>query len=58
MKLVVDRGHGGVDNGAVGYVKERTVAVKVGNYMVDYLEKNYKVDIMETKGTDNLNTRC
>ena len=58
MKLVVDRGHGGVDNGAVGYVKERTVAVKVGNYMVDYLKKNYKVDIMETKGTDNLNTRC
>lgn len=58
MKLVVDRGHGGVDSGAVGYVKERTVAVKVGNYMVDYLKKNYKVDIMETKGTDNLNTRC
>lgn len=58
MKLVVDRGHGGGDNGAVGYVKERAVAVKVGNYMVDYLKKNYKVDIMETKGTDNLNIRC
>ena len=58
MKLVVDRGHGGIDNGAVGYVVERKVAVKVGNYMVDYLKKNYKVNIMETKGTDNLNTRC
>lgn len=57
-KIVVDRGHGGSDPGAVGYVKERTVAVKVGDYMVAYLKKNYIVDIMETVGTDNLNTRC
>lgn len=57
-KITVDRGHGGKDVGAVGYVTERTVAVKVGDYMVAHLKENYDVLIQETLGTDSLNTRC
>lgn len=57
-KITVDRGHGGDDNGAVSFVVERKVAVKVGDHMVEHLEENYVVEIMETKGTDRLNTRC
>lgn len=57
-KIVADRGHGGKDVGAVGYVQERKVAVKVGDYFVEHLKANYEVEIMETIGTDSLNTRC
>ena len=57
-KIYLDAGHGGNDVGAVGYVVEREVAVKVTNYMYDYLEANYKCSLRKTKGTDNLNTRC
>lgn len=57
-RVVVDRGHGGKDVGAVGYVQERKVAVKVGDYFVEHLKAIYEVEIMETIGTDSLNTRC
>lgn len=57
-RVVVDRGHGGKDVGAVGYVQERKVAVKVGDYFVEHLKTNCEVEIMETIGTDSLNTRC
>ena len=40
-KIYLDAGHGGNDPGAVGYVVERKVAVKVVKYMKEYLQKNY-----------------
>lgn len=55
-KVYVDPGHGGKDPGAVKYVKERDVAVKVANYMVDYL-RNY-CEILISTGTDSTTQRA
>lgn len=52
MKIYIDPGHGGNDPGAVKYVKERTVAVKVAEYMQDYLVK-YNCLTRMTVGTDS-----
>lgn len=57
-KIYLDAGHGGNDVGAVGYVKERTVNVKVVKYMKEYLQNNYICKLKLSKGTTGLNGRC
>lgn len=45
-KIYINAGHSNTDPGAVSkYGKERDLNVKVRDYMIDYLNKNYKVDI-------------
>lgn len=50
-KIYINRGHSNTDPGAVGYVTERKVAVKVGDYMEAYLKENYKCSIRGNAGT-------
>ena len=50
-KLYINRGHSNTDPGAVGYIKERTGNVKVGDYMEEYLLANYVVQISSNPGT-------
>lgn len=50
-KIYINRGHSNTDPGAVGYVTERKVAVKVGDYMEAYLEANYKCSVRGNAGT-------
>ena len=50
--------HGGNDPGAVGYVVERKVAVKVVRYMKEYLQNNYVCRLKLSKGTTDLSGRC
>ena len=57
-KIYLDAGHGGNDPGAVGYVVERKVAVKVVKYMKEYLQKNYVCKLKLSKGTAALSGRC
>lgn len=40
-RIYLDAGHGGTDSGAVGYVVERDVNIKVTKYMKNHLEENY-----------------
>lgn len=49
-KLYWNDGHSKTDPGAVGYVVERKVAVKVGDYAIAYLKANYIVDIKRSTG--------
>lgn len=49
-KIYINRGHSNTDPGAVGYVTERKVAVKVGDYMEAYLEANYKCSVRGNSG--------
>ena len=57
-RIYIDAGHGGNDVGAVGYVKERTVNVKVVKYMKEYLQNHYVCKLKLSKGTTGLNGRC
>ena len=57
-KIYLDAGHGGNDPGAVGYVVERNVAIKVVKYMKEYLQNNYVCKLKLSKGTTGLNGRC
>ena len=50
-KLYINRGHSNTDPGAVGYIRERTGNVKVGDYMEEYLLANYVVQIRSNPGT-------
>lgn len=50
-KIYINRGHSNTDPGAVGYVTERKVAVKVGDYMEAYLEANYKCSVKGNSGS-------
>lgn len=52
MRIYIDPGHGGKDPGAVKYVTERTVAVKVADYMEKALE-SYGCKTMQSTGTDS-----
>lgn len=49
-KLYWNDGHSKTDPGAVGYVVERKVAVKVGNYAIAHLKANYEVSIKRSTG--------
>ena len=51
-KIYIDPGHGGKDPGAVKYVTERTVAVKVADYMEKALE-SYGCKIMKSTASDS-----
>lgn len=44
-KVFFDAGHGGSDPGAVKYVREAEVNVKVVNFAVDYLTKHFEVEV-------------
>ena len=58
-KLYWNDGHSKTDPGAVGYVVERKVAVKVGDYAIAYLKANYKVSIKRSTGDiGDLNYIC
>ena len=49
-KIYWNDGHSKTDPGAVGYVVERKVAVKVGDYAIAHLKANYTVDIKRSTG--------
>lgn len=49
-KVYWNDGHSKTDPGAVGYVVERKVAVKVGNYAIAHLKANYIVEIKRSTG--------
>ena len=44
-KIYFDAGHGGSDPGAVKYVREADVNIKVVNFAVDYLTKHFEVEV-------------
>lgn len=58
-RIYLDAGHGGYDSGAVGYVKESAVNIKVVEYMSHYLQKNYPCEVYkDTTSNDSLVTIC
>ena len=58
-KIYINPGHSNTDPGAVGFERERDLAVKVSNYMNSFLLNNYECETMITSGTVNsLNTVC
>lgn len=58
-KIYINPGHSNVDPGAVGFERERDLAVKVSNYMNSYLLNNYECETKVTSGSINsLNTVC
>lgn len=50
-KVYINPGHSDTDPGAVGYVTEREMNVKVSNYMNEYLLANYEVETRMNPGT-------
>lgn len=50
-----DAGHGGSDPGAVKYVKESEVNIKVVNYAAAYMEENYVCEVHKDITADSLN---
>ena len=50
-KIYINRGHSNTDPGAVGYVVERKLAVKIGDYMEAYLKANYVCSVKGNPGT-------
>lgn len=50
-KVYINPGHSNTDPGAVGYVTEREMNVKVSNYMNEYLLANYEVETRMNPGT-------
>lgn len=57
-RIYLDAGHGGSDPGAVKYVKEAEVNIKVVNYMYSYLKANYVCTLKKDVSADSLNTIC
>lgn len=58
-KIYINPGHSNTDPGAVGFERERDLAVKVSNYMNNYLLDNYECETKVTSGAvGNLNTIC
>lgn len=54
-RIYWDAGHGGSDPGAVKYVKESDVNIKVTNHGCAYLEKNYKCEVYKDTTSDGIN---
>ena len=54
-KVYFDAGHGGSDPGAVKYVREADVNIKVVNFAVDYLTKYFEVDVKKDITGDSIN---
>jgi N-acetylmuramoyl-L-alanine amidase len=52
--IVLDAGHGGKDNGAVGNgIKEKDITIQIVKYIKVYLESNYKdIKVLLTRSTD------
>ena len=50
-KIYTNPGHSDKDPGAVGYAVERTLSVKVTNYMNAHLLENYECEIRSNPGT-------
>lgn len=58
-RVYFDAGHGGYDPGAVKYVKEVDVNIKVVNYAVEYLKEHFDVEIYkDLTANDSLTTIC
>lgn len=58
-RIYINPGHSNTDPGAVGFERERDLAVKVSNYMNNYLLNNYECETKVTSGSINsLNTVC
>lgn len=57
-KIFIDAGHGGSDPGAVKYVTESKVNIKVANYMADYLEKTYICSVKKDISANTLPKIC
>ena len=54
-KIYFDAGHGGSDPGAVKYVREAAVNIKVVNFAVDYLTKHFDVEVYKDITGDSIN---
>ena len=51
-KIVIDAGHGGIDNGATGNgIIEKDLTLKISNYIYDRLKK-LGLDVFITRTTD------
>ena len=58
-KIYINPGHSDKDPGAVGYATERTLNVKVSNFMKEYLLANYVCEVKSNPGTmGDLATVC
>ena len=57
-KIYVDAGHGGSQPGAVKYVVEKDVNIKVTNYMCAYLTENYVCEVYKDITADDIDTIC
>ena len=58
-KIYINPGHSDKDPGAVGYATERTLNVKVSNFMKEYLLANYDCEVKMNPGTmGDLATVC
>lgn len=55
-KVFWDAGHGGSDPGAVKYVKEADVNIKVVNYAHEYLKDNYECESKKDTTADSIRT--
>lgn len=55
-KVFWDAGHGGSDPGAVKYVKESEVNIKVVNYAAAYMEEHYECEVRKDITADSINT--
>lgn len=55
-KVFFDAGHGGSDPGAVKYVTESKVNIKVVEFAVEYLKKHFVVDVYKDVSDDSTTT--
>lgn len=58
VKIFIDAGHGGNDPGAVKFVTESKVNIKVVNYMYDHLKNNYVCSVKKDITGDSIFDIC